>query len=100
MILIETRYFVKHKCSRNGYSMKNMTLIFNLDLENKLMYWHFLQQGLKKFKKKKKTRIAQTLPCLSLWHVNRLKLFSAPRKISSSNISMAVIQLGLQSLAI
>lgn len=37
---------------------------------------------------------------LSFWHVNKLKEFSAPRKLSSSKISTAVVQLGLQSLAI
>ena len=37
---------------------------------------------------------------LSFWQVKRLKEFSAPRNVSSSTISMDVIQLGLKSRAI
>lgn len=37
---------------------------------------------------------------LSFWQTNRLKAFSAPKKLSSSRISTALIQLGLKSRAI
>lgn len=37
---------------------------------------------------------------LSFWQTKRLKAFSAPRKLSSSRISTALIQLGLKSRAI
>lgn len=37
---------------------------------------------------------------LSFWQTKRLKAFSAPRKLSSSKISTALIQLGLKSRAI
>ena len=37
---------------------------------------------------------------LSFWQTKRLKEFSAPRKVSSSKISIAAIQLGLLSRAI
>lgn len=37
---------------------------------------------------------------LSFWQVNKLKEFSAPKKFSSSSISTAVIQFGLESRAI
>lgn len=37
---------------------------------------------------------------LSFWHTNKLKAFSAPKKLSSSRISTALIQFGLKSRAI
>lgn len=48
----------------------------------------------------KKERGDVLLAHLSFWQTNRLKAFSAPRKLSSSRISTALIQLGLKSRAI
>jgi hypothetical protein len=37
----------------------------------------------------------EALQYLSFWQTNKLNEFSAPRNVSSSSISTAVIQLGL-----
>lgn len=48
-----------------------------------------------------RTATTPLLPAhLSFWHTNRLKAFSAPKKLSSSRISTALIQFGLKSRAI
>lgn len=48
------------------------------------------------------TRSCPRVPAahLSFWHTNKLKAFSAPKKLSSSRISTALIQFGLKSRAI